>query len=249
MAKHNADAYMLALPGLGIEVYWFERLWRAFPPHFHENWLVGCLLAGGRRLFIGNAETALEPGRLAVIPPFVSHACEPLGRFPANWLCMQINAEKMPPRLHEPIPAFFTYAGPLAAQFAGLADMAKTGTCSGHALACFLNALASAKTDAPPLRCPMPGAARSLPCDCDARASQSKFCYLRRFKACAGLTPGRYNRSQRIIKAQRLLKEGCRLADCAIACGFYDQSHFCRIFKANIGMAPGAWRDSCGGAG
>lgn len=32
------------------------------------------------------------------------------------------------------------------------------------------------------------------------------------------------------------------LAEIALRCGFYDQSHFCRVFKRVTGMTPSAWR-------
>ena len=47
----------------------------------------------------------------------------------------------------------------------------------------------------------------------------------------------------RLNAARRMLDTTDKLvADIAIECGFYDQSHFTRIFTAERGMTPGQYR-------
>jgi AraC family transcriptional regulator len=56
---------------------------------------------------------------------------------------------------------------------------------------------------------------------------------------------GEYVQRLRIDRAAALLRERERpLSDIAYECGFADQSHFTRIFKRRIGLAPGAYRNS-----
>lgn len=47
----------------------------------------------------------------------------------------------------------------------------------------------------------------------------------------------------RLAHARRMLVESCApVAEIAQGCGFFDQSHFCRVFKKQHGMSPGAFR-------
>ena len=55
-------------------------------------------------------------------------------------------------------------------------------------------------------------------------------------------TIGEHVRQIRIAKAQELLQKGTlSIADVALSCGFYDQSHFTRTFRRAIGIAPGQY--------
>lgn len=57
-----------------------------------------------------------------------------------------------------------------------------------------------------------------------------------------GLTPHAWLTDRRIRAARRMLVDGGSPADVAIACGFYDQSHLNRAFKARVGVPPGVFR-------
>jgi AraC family transcriptional regulator len=66
----------------------------------------------------------------------------------------------------------------------------------------------------------------------------------RSFRRYFHTTPGEYVRDLRIGHAIQLLKDGMPLAQVAIACGFYDQSHFSRAFKRRFGVPPAKFRKS-----
>lgn len=57
-----------------------------------------------------------------------------------------------------------------------------------------------------------------------------------------GLTPHAWLTDRRIRAARRMLGDGGAPADVAVACGFYDQSHLNRAFKARVGVSPGVFR-------
>jgi AraC-like DNA-binding protein len=46
------------------------------------------------------------------------------------------------------------------------------------------------------------------------------------------------------MRAVELLKRDLPLAEIAISCGFYDQSHFSRAFKRRFGLSPARFRSS-----
>ncbi|OGR19420.1 MAG: hypothetical protein A2X81_13425 [Desulfobacterales bacterium GWB2_56_26] len=65
---------------------------------------------------------------------------------------------------------------------------------------------------------------------------------LRRFKAATGITPHAYRLNCRIELARRLLQQGMDIAETALECGFFDQSHLHRHFKAMTTVTPQEYR-------
>ncbi|MFD1627735.1 helix-turn-helix transcriptional regulator [Azospirillum griseum] len=70
----------------------------------------------------------------------------------------------------------------------------------------------------------------------------SRFHLLRVFRAAVGTTPHGYLTDRRVRRAKRLLDGPETLADIALSCGFCDQAHFSRVFKAQVGVSPGQYR-------
>ncbi|MDJ0948238.1 MAG: AraC family transcriptional regulator [Alphaproteobacteria bacterium] len=73
-------------------------------------------------------------------------------------------------------------------------------------------------------------------------AGLSRFHLLRVFRHATGITPHVYLMSRRVARAKRLLGDGQGLAETAVDCGFFDQSHFTRVFKSHVGVTPGHYR-------
>jgi AraC family transcriptional regulator len=65
----------------------------------------------------------------------------------------------------------------------------------------------------------------------------------RAFKISIGVPPYRFIAGKRLALACTLLKSTREpLAQVALYCGLYDQSHFSRMFRRSTGMNPAAWR-------
>jgi AraC-like DNA-binding protein len=75
-------------------------------------------------------------------------------------------------------------------------------------------------------------------------ADLSRFQLLRAFRRETGMTPHAYLTDCRVHVARRLLARGDSVVDAAFACGFSDQSHLTRIFKAHAGLTPGRFRQA-----
>ena len=75
-------------------------------------------------------------------------------------------------------------------------------------------------------------------------AGLSRFQLLRAFRRETGMTPHTYLIDCRVRAARRLLACGESVAGAASACGFADQSHLTRIFKAHAGLTPGRYREA-----
>lgn len=63
----------------------------------------------------------------------------------------------------------------------------------------------------------------------------------RGFQRETGLSPSAYLRARRVGVARTLLRDGATGAETAAACGFADQAHLTRVFKAIVGVTPGAF--------
>jgi AraC family transcriptional regulator len=72
----------------------------------------------------------------------------------------------------------------------------------------------------------------------------------RAFKVSVGVPPLRYVTARRLEFACALLRRSSEpLSQIALASGFCDQSHFCRVFRRLMGIAPAAWRRAqCSGS-
>ncbi|WP_134496487.1 helix-turn-helix transcriptional regulator [Microvirga pakistanensis] len=73
-------------------------------------------------------------------------------------------------------------------------------------------------------------------------AGLSRSHFIRAFAKETGFTPHAYLVDRRFRAASRLLSRGEAPGDVAAACGFFDQSHLNRVFKARMGVTPGAYR-------
>lgn len=68
---------------------------------------------------------------------------------------------------------------------------------------------------------------------------------VRAFRGTFRSSPHQWVTKRRIAKARQLLKLGnMPLSEVALACGFVDQSHLTRVFRAKVGMSPGRWRNT-----
>jgi AraC-like DNA-binding protein len=75
-----------------------------------------------------------------------------------------------------------------------------------------------------------------------AEAGLSRYHLIRTFQQATGLTPHAYLVNRRIEAVKGRLRRGETLAEIATATGFSDQAHLTRVFKAHVGVTPGAYR-------
>lgn len=79
--------------------------------------------------------------------------------------------------------------------------------------------------------------------DCASRTRLSASHFSRAFKATFGMTVLDYIHRRRVERAQQLMLVSEQpLSQIALACGFADQAHYCRVFRALVGVSPNAWR-------
>jgi AraC-like DNA-binding protein len=75
-----------------------------------------------------------------------------------------------------------------------------------------------------------------------AVAGLSRAHLIRAFRKEYHITPHAFLTDRRVREARKLLRQGKAPAEVALACGFADQAHFTRHFKARTGVTPGQFR-------
>jgi AraC-like DNA-binding protein len=78
--------------------------------------------------------------------------------------------------------------------------------------------------------------------DLETETGLTKFHLLRSFRNRFGLPPHAYQLQLRVLQAKRLLKSFSP-SYVALECGFSDQSHFTRVFRAHTGTTPRRYAD------
>jgi AraC-like DNA-binding protein len=73
-------------------------------------------------------------------------------------------------------------------------------------------------------------------------AGLSRAHLIRAFRKEFHITPHAFLTDKRVREAKTLLRQGWSAADTAYHCGFADQAHFTRHFKARTGVTPGVFR-------
>ena len=72
--------------------------------------------------------------------------------------------------------------------------------------------------------------------------------FFRAFRKSFGEAPLAYVARQRIQRSQELmLGSRSTLAQIAVDCGMFDQSHFTRVFRRIVGLNPSVWRNAFAG--
>src|ERR1700749_2364510 len=65
----------------------------------------------------------------------------------------------------------------------------------------------------------------------------------RAFHKSTGMPPHAWLLQARVERAKTLLRHNnALLSEIALSCGFADHSHFSRVFRSRVGVAPATWR-------
>lgn len=244
-------------PGLSLSEVVHTRAW-ALPRHGHSAAGVCLLLGGGYREWVARRERAVRPGDAVYHPPDYFHSDE-VGPSGARFFFVEVSGA-FAARLEGALPR-----GPVLDRGGRAATAARrlrrelAGDDAGSALireglACeLLGALVSRATAEPR---GTPGwVARA---DAVLRERLDEGWSLSALAAAAGVPPARLARGFRRafgesvgerlrrlrVEAvrERLARPGSDLAEVAFACGFADQSHMTRAFRAAYGTTPGRVR-------
>jgi AraC-like DNA-binding protein len=237
---------------------------RTFAPHTHDTWTIGWVTQGANRFRRGRAGFVAGPGELCVVNPGEAHTGG--GESMAYWNLMPSDALLSQVFPNTAPDALFLHAAVVADRptVAAVQQLFRAFSSPRSALAreqAAVDGLVALFRTTGQLhaedirRDPVPRAARLAQEFIEAHVEEpiplarladevhlSLFHFCRVFEAAFGMPAAAYVRSQRVKRAAHHISMGASLADAAARCGFADQAHMTRQFRAVLGVTPAQWR-------
>jgi AraC-like DNA-binding protein len=241
----------------------------SYAPHAHDTFAIGVIVAGAEAFHYRGVRHVAPAGSLVAVNPDELHDGRPEGEsfayrmlYPSIELVQRIADDlgERPagfPAFTRPVMQDPEVAARLSAAHAlmeGQADRLAVDDALTAALTLMVCRHSASDTrgrrlgrEAAPIRRARQHADESFMQDLTldelaATAGLSRFYFLRAFRREVGVTPHAYLTGRRIAAAKLLLDGDVPLSEVALACGFYDQSHFTRSFKGCTGVTPGQYR-------
>lgn len=240
-----------------------------YSPHTHDTYVVGVIVSGCETYMLRGTRCYAGVGEFCLVNPGDVHDGEPHGAgyayrmsYPSVALLRELAAERLgnggaaTPRFRNGVARDPWLARRFVAAHRALAgdgdplarDQRYLGVMSA------LLERHAGYTEEPPARRAPGAVARAMEyldahyaervdlCALADIAGLDRYALLRAFRRHAGLTPHAWLVDRRVHAARRLLAAGGTPRDTALACGFADQSHLTRAFKARVGVPPGRYR-------
>ena len=234
----------------------------SYKKHAHEEYSVGIVDQGSSLFWYEGKVDALYPKTMVFLPPNLVHSCNPINRNLWKYKMLFINSDWVQGFINSKADSLFN--GPLIKDIStfGLAhtldrmmEMLKSGASplekEASLVAVFEQALTgeqkscntSCKTEQPQLKIIrdylQSRFLEKVTLDQLEQASGlNKFHIIRLFKDRFKIPPHTYQTLLRVNYAKKELGKHRQLADIAFDAGFYDQSHFIKVFKNYTGITP-----------
>jgi len=259
----EASRYLRPVGLSGIEAVHARFVRHSYRPHSHPTWTVAVVEAGAARFSLDATRQQARAGEIFVLEPEAVHtgtAAVPEGwaykvlYVPPDVLREWAQAAGAPPGAAR----WVVFRDPILWARLLCAHAALAGEPLGlgvdvpvaEAVAALRPHLCAGVSATRRLRAEHPAVARAIAhlrerwnrrvllSELADVARLSRFELVRRFHNQVGLPPHAFQTDLRISRARRLLLAGTPPAEVAFCCGFADQAHFTRSFRASVGVPP-----------
>ncbi len=226
-----------------------------FPVHFHTTFTVGIVEKGKRMFIYRGQETVIEAGDIFIIHPFEPHVCSSIDGAPHTYKIISLVWKQS-----ERVPYFdrLSYKAPEIAarlsKFHTLAEYKQAGSETESLLDLLLEKLSRLSINVETQgtinrQDELTEKARQFieeNCfndislgDIASHVNLSEYHFNRMFHQATGMSPYGYLLYRKIRRSADVLLSENNVTTATYSAGFYDQSHFIRLFKKHIGVTPG----------
>jgi len=237
-----------------------------FKPHLHRNFCVGAAESGEIIFQVSGQEALLGKGVLALINPDTLHCCNPRGASERSFSMLYLNTDwclQVQQSLWQ--NSEFIPVDCILAKDPGLYDLYFESVECLMGVTHLLEKEQHLVTLAEAIfaRCCYPTVpVASMPKGVAelkewlaseleedhtlemfaGEVNLNPYTLLRNFRNSYGVTPYAFRTNCRIEYGRKLLQQGADIGDTALMCGFFDQSHFHKHFKAMTSVTPGKYQ-------
>ena len=235
---------------------------RQYKPHIHKTFSVGAIDQGEVIYQVEGKMAKLQPGSLALINPETLHSCNPAKFCKRSYYVLYLDVEwclelqqslwqieefnMVDTILLEDRCIYQQYINTMKSLMDEGDLLEKEQIVADLTEKIFLQACKPAP-EKKELSLKIEQLKRQLGSNLDEDISMGQlslklkanpYTLLRQFKEATGVTPHAYRLNYRIELSKKLLQKGFDLSQVALECGFFDQSHFHRHFKAITTVTP-----------
>jgi len=255
MTREQEKIIHFELPSLqGVSVTHGYNISNAFPVHFHSTYSLGIIERGKRDFRYRGRKTVLKKNDIFIVQPFEPHSCTSFKKSSHSYKILSFNLEP-----HYYFLQFIIDRPDLLRtirEFHAVAEYEKT---SSHVVRLMDEIIAQLKA----LSLQSPSVIFNKEISSKIRLTKqfiednchrdislkkmsriaclSEFHFNRYFHTCYGLSPYAYYLVCKMKKTQKTILKQRSVIETTYDIGFFDQSHFTKLFKKHIGVTPGKY--------
>lgn len=238
----------------GISVTHGYNISNAFPVHFHSTYNLGIIELGEREFTYRGLKTVLKQNDIFIIQPFELHSCKSFDNSSHSYKIISLNLDTSCyfPQLTVHQPGLLSNIR----EFHTLAEYEKSSSRLMNLFEeiiiqlkiCSLRYNSANIDEEISSRIHLAKQFIEKNCQHDTSLKEmsniaylSEFHFNRYFHKCYGLSPYAYYLVCKMKKSQKVLIKQKSVIETTYDIGFFDQSHFTKLFKKHIGVTPGKY--------